>query len=124
VIAARRRLLAGAVCVLAGTALVGAVPAGAGPKPVRKTVKVFDNYFLPAKLTVPRGSTITWKWPSSDLAGDVHDVELDRRPRGVKKFASDPAASDYTFRRKFTVPGSYRVICTLHEEMTMTLRVR
>jgi len=70
------------LAILAGTAALAAAPAavGATPKPQKKTVKVLDNYFTPAKLTVNRSSTITWRWP--DDAGDTHDVVLTKGPPG------------------------------------------
>ena len=55
-------------------------------------MKLFDNYYLPLKLTVNKGSTITWKWPT-DIAIDVHDVKLKSGPPGVRKFQSEPASS-------------------------------
>jgi plastocyanin len=109
--------------VLAGVALFGAAPATAGSgKPQRKKVELGDNFYAPSKLTVNKGSTITWVWP--DEAIDVHDVKLSKGPKGVKKFQSDPASSGFTYKRKLKVPGLYRIVCTLHEEMTMTIRVR
>ena len=42
----------------------------------------------------------------------------------MKKFQSEAAATDYTYKRKLTVPGTYKLVCTLHEEMRMTVRVR
>ena len=83
-----------------------------------------DNFFSPKSLTVDRGSTITWKWPGADEAGDVHDVALTKGPKGVKKFQSEAAATDYTYKRKLTKSGTYKLVCTLHEEMRMTIRVR
>jgi plastocyanin len=109
--------------VLAGVALPGAAPAVAGSgKPQKKKVELGDNFYAPTKLTVNKGSTITWVWP--DEAIDVHDVKLDKGPAHVKKFHSEPAAGGYTYKRKLTVPGLYKIVCTLHEEMTMTIRVR
>jgi plastocyanin len=105
---------------LAGAALVAAPASAGGPQ--HKTVKVFDNYYLPAKLTVNRGSTITWRWPT--VAGDVHDVKLVSAPSGVKHFHSQPASSAYSFKRVLRKPGLYKLKCTLHEEMRMTIRVR
>jgi plastocyanin len=110
---------AAAVLVAAGVALVGAAPAHAG-----KTVRIYDNYFLKDELTVNRGAVVTWRWPGADEAGDVHDVKLKSGPKGVKKFQSEAAATDYTYRRRLKVPGRYRIVCTLHEEMTMKIRVR
>jgi plastocyanin len=90
----------------------------------KKTVKVGDNYFTPKTLTVSKGTTVTWKWPGFDEAGDVHDVKLKSGPKGVKKFQSEAASTDYSFKRKLTVPGTYKLVCTLHEEMKMTIKVR
>jgi len=59
-----------------------------------------------------------------EASGQVHDVKLKSGPKGVKRFHSDPAASDYTYRRTLTVTGTYKLVCTYHEEMTMTIRVR
>ena len=118
----RTTALAGAA--LAALGLIGASTAGAAraADPVKKTVKVRDNFYSPMKLTVPLNSTITWSWPS--VAGDVHDVYLGKRPEGVKRFHSELAASDYSFKRKLKVAGTYKVLCTIHEEMTMTVKVR
>jgi plastocyanin len=105
----------------AGVALLMcAAPAEAA----RKTVRIGDNYFLPDALRVARGTTVVWRWPGFDEAGDVHDVKLKSGPTGAKKFHSEAAATDYTFKRKLTVPGRYRIVCTLHEDMTMRIRVR
>jgi len=114
-----------AVVALAATAALLVAPAlGAGSaRPVRATVRIFDNYYAPARLTVPAGSTIVWKWPTD--VGDTHDVKLLKGPRGVRAFLSDPAAVGYVYRRKLTVAGRYAFICTFHEaEMTMTVTVR
>lgn len=114
------------IVVVAGLALAtaAAVPAAAGGgKPQKKTVKIADNYYSPTKLTVNKGSTITWKWP--DTTGDTHDVLLDKGPKGVKAFQSETAGSFYSYKRKLTTPGVYKIICTLHEqEMKMTITVR
>jgi plastocyanin len=111
------------IVVLTGVALVSATPAqAAAPKP--KTVRIYDNYFLKDSLRVKRGTMVTWRWPGFDEAGDVHDVKLKSGPRGVKKFHSEAAATDYSFKRRLKVAGKYRIVCTLHEEMRMTIRVR
>lgn len=115
-----QRLLVGST--LAALALVPAVDAGAKGKAPTKTVKIFDNYYEPAKLTVRQGTTVVWKWPA--VTGDSHDVTLEKGPKGAKKFQSEVAGSAYTYRRKLKVPGRYDIICTLHEEMTMKIVVR
>ena len=109
-----------AALLLAGVALLlSAAPAQAG-----KTVRIYDNYFLKDSLTVKRGAVVTWRWPGFDEAGDVHDVKLRSGPKGVKKFHSEAAATDYTFKRRLRTPGRYRIVCTLHDEMRMRIKVR
>ena len=98
-------------------ALVSAAPA-------TKTVDVGDNYYAPKTLTVKRNTSVTWKWPGFDQAGDVHDVKLGAGPKGAKKFQSESASTDYSFKRKLTVAGTYKLVCTLHHEMKMTIKVR
>ena len=107
--------------VLAGAALLSAAPAQGAAK---KTIHVGDSYFSPWTVTVKRGTTVTWRWPSFEEAGDVHDVKLASGPKGVKKFHSEAASTDYSFKRKLTVAGKYKLVCSLHHEMRMTVKVR
>ena len=110
------------LALAAAAALLCAAPAGAGA-PQRKSVKVLDNYFLPAKLTVEKDSTVTWKWSATETL-DVHDVKLKSGPPGVRRFQSEPATGGYSYKRKLRKPGRYEIVCTLHEEMAMTIKVR
>jgi plastocyanin len=130
-----------ALAVLAGVLVPAVAADGAlAPKPMKKSVSVKDNYYGPAKLTITRGSTVTWKWPSD--VGDSHDVKLAKKPTGAKftyvdgdtgkkvtrttfqspPFASGPAKFAVT---GFTKPGRYHLICTFHEtEMQMDITVK
>ena len=109
-----------AIAALAACALVPAT-AGAGAGPT-KTVTLHDDYYSPSKLTVKSGTTIKWVWASG--LTDTHDVMLDKHPRGVKRFMSDYAAGDYTFKRKLTTPGKYTFICDLHQGINMSVVVK
>lgn len=106
-------------CVAAVAWCAAAAPAAAAPA---REVVLQDNFYLPAKLTVKRGATVVWRWPDEPI--DVHDVKLRKGPKGVRRFHSEPAAGGYAFRRRLRRPGLYQIVCTLHEEMTMTVRVR
>jgi plastocyanin len=124
-----RRMQIGHLTAVIGALAAGGVLAAAGgagavvtAKPVHKSVKVGDNYFSPKKLTVPRDSTITWKWSSAN--SETHDVYLGKRPKGVKRFHSDPASSDFSYKRKLTKKGTYSLICTFHEGMSQKITVR
>ncbi len=109
------------IAVLAGAALLSAVPAQGASK---KTINLGDNYFTPKTVKVKRGTTVTWRWPGFEAGGDVHDIKLVSGPKKVKKFQSEAASTDYSFKRKLKVAGTYRLSCTLHEEMRMTVKVR
>jgi plastocyanin len=111
----------GLIGVLAGAALLSAAPVQGATK---KTVRLGDNYFAPKSMKVKRNTTVVWRWPGFEEAGDVHDVKLKSGPKGVKKFHSEAAATDYTFKRKLRKAGTYKIVCTLHEEMRMTIKVR
>ena len=113
-----KRSIAAAV----GVAVPAATPGVDGA--TKKTITLGDNYYSPKTVTVAKNTTVTWRWPGFEEAGDVHDVKLKTGPKGVKKFHSEGAATDYEFKRKLTVAGTYKIVCTLHEEMTMTVKVR
>ena len=113
-----RRILP--VALAAGAALLSAAPADAGAGKT-KTVKLYDNYFQPVDVKVAKGTTIKWKWPSDAI--DVHDVKLKKGPSGVKKFHSEPGSTGYVFKKTLKVKGTYKIVCTLHEEMTQTIKV-
>jgi plastocyanin len=122
-----RRTLSG-LAVLAGATALAVAPATAGTSAPTahaartKTVQIGDNYYAPATLKVRKGTYVRWRWP--DYGFDSHDVLLKKGPRGVKKFHSDFASSAYSYKRRLTVPGTYKIICTFHEaEMFMSIKV-
>jgi plastocyanin len=119
---ARLTAVLAALATGAALAFAGGAGAATAKKPVHKSVKVSDDVFSPKKLTVPVNSTIKWKWSSSN--SDTHDVYLSKRPKGVKRFHSDPAATDYSYKRKLAKKGTYTLICTFHENMTQKITVR
>jgi plastocyanin len=115
-----------AIVMLVGATAFAVAPAtlasGATKGKTRK-VSVNDNYYGPTKLTIHVGDTVDWHW--SDEITDVHDVSVKSAPKGVKKFHSDPLAAGDDFKRKLTKPGTYKIICTFHEEeMKMTVTVK
>ena len=111
------------VAALAVVALALAlVPASVARTSKTRTVTIGDNFYAPAKMTVKAGTTVNWKWP--DDTGDSHDVKLKSGPKKARRFHSEEAGSAYSFKRKLTVPGTYHIICTLHEEMVQTIIVK
>ena len=121
--------------VLTALALTGAAALAAAPaharraaattkKPPVKQIGVYDNYYLPAKLTVSRPTTFAWTW--TDQVNDIHDVKLIKAPKGEKKFQSLEGTAGYLYKRTLKTPGVYKFICTFHEadSMVMTITIR
>jgi plastocyanin len=111
--------------------LVGAAGFAAAPtalalgatKGKTRKVTVNDNYYGPSKLTVHVGDSVNWVW--SEDATDQHDVSVKSAPKKAKKFQSDTLVAGQHFKRKLTVAGTYKIICTFHEEeMKMTIVVK
>jgi plastocyanin len=108
--------------VAAGSLALALAGAGGALGSSSKVVKVGDDYFSPVKLTVKKGTKVRWAWLDGNQ--DNHDVRLKSGPKGVKKFKSDLAASDYSFSKKLTVPGTYKIYCSLHATMRETIVVK
>jgi plastocyanin len=92
---------------------VGAVPASAGST---RTIRVDDNVFKPASLTVSRGDTLRFRF-----VGDA--------PHNVTR-TSGPSFSRISNRRSGSISrrvrsrGTLRLTCTIHPGMDMRVRVR
>jgi plastocyanin len=115
-----------ATLALIGAAAFAAAPGlalAASTTGKTRKVSVNDNYYGPSKLTVHVGDTVQWKW--ADEVTDEHDVDVKSAPKGVKKFHSDLLVAGDSFKRKLTKAGTYKIICTFHEEeMKMTITVK
>src|SRR4051794_13717503 len=108
----KRVLVLVLVVALAGIAGAVAIPAFAATK----TVKIGDNFFKPRTVTVKRGTKVVWKWTGSA----PHNVTV---TKGPKRFHSRTQTSGHysaTPHRR----GTYRIVCTIHAGMAMTLKVR
>jgi plastocyanin len=71
-------------------------------------IVIGDFEFVPATLTVPVGTTITWA-NRDDEAHTVNSV--------TDTFKSSPLDTDDKFSFKFTAPGTYPYYCKLHPHM-------
>src|SRR5438128_493633 len=85
---------------------------GAGPSVEQDDqyqVKLDNVSFLPAALTVPAGTKVTWTH-HDDVPHSV--VSTDR------KFASPVLDTDEQFSYEFKDPGTYAYYCSIHPKMT------
>jgi plastocyanin len=101
-------LLAGLTQVLAGET---AVKVAASPA----TVNIDNFAFTPATLTVPAGTTVTWK-NEDDSPHRIGDKD------GTLKSAA--LDTDDTFSHTFAAPGEYPYICTIHPYMVGKIIVK
>ena len=81
-----------------------------------KSIKIGDNFFSPKTVTVKRGTAVVWKWTGSA----PHNVTV---TKGPKRFHSRTQTKG-TFKAVPHTKGTYRIVCTIHAGMAMTLKVR
>ena len=111
-LASRRALWAINLAVLATASLIAVGAAFAQPGDTAVTIKNFD--FHPMAVSVPVGATVTWK----NLDGEPHTVTSTNG-----SFRSEALDEDDTFTFRFTTPGVYKYLCTIHPKMVATVTV-
>jgi plastocyanin len=111
-----RKLLPLLLLAALAATLLAAVPALSK----RKTIEVDDDYFVregdPPTVRVNRNDTVVWQWEGRN----PHNVTVARGP--VRFKSRTQSSGDY--RKKVTRSGTYQIVCTIHANMRMTLRVR
>jgi plastocyanin len=107
----KKTLTALALTVVAAVAAF-VVPALAATK----TVTVKDSAFAPKSVTVKKGTKVTWKWTGTL----PHNVTV---TSGPKKFHSATQTKG-SFSQTLTKPGTYKIVCTIHQALGMTMTVK
>lgn len=79
------------------------------------TVTIKNFMFEPMSVTVPDGTTVTWK----NLDGEPHLVVS---TDGL--FRSPALDQGETFKYQFAKPGTYAIFCGIHPSMKATVVVR
>jgi plastocyanin len=88
------------------------VPTAGAQQGQTVTVMMQDNYFSPANITVPAGTTVTW-------------VQSGNNPHtttsydGLWDSGLLPGGSGQTFSFTFNTPGTYNYFCRPHEAQGM-----
>jgi len=81
-------------------------------------VKLTDQRFQPANVSVPKGTNVVWRFTGAGL----HNVMLASGPRLV---SSTNQRKGFRYVRKLHTPGTYKLFCYLHPiTMTQTIEVR
>ncbi len=103
-----KKLAVAAIAV--ATTAAAAIPSGAAT-----SVRVDDDVFRPGTVRVSKGATVRWRW----VGDSPHNVTV---TKGPVKFRSSTKRIG-TFTRTMRRRGTYRIVCTIHPGMDMTLRV-
>lgn len=88
-----------------------AVQAAAAPS---KTINVNDDFFKPQTVTVKKGTTLKFKFSG------FHNVEAD----GKSAFKNIPDRSSGTVARKANKKGNFKLLCSIHDGMSLKLKVK
>ena len=111
--APNRTFAAVTLVTFATASLAFAGAAFSAPGDTAVTIKNFD--FHPMAISVPAGATVTWK----NLDGEPHTVtSIDG------SFRSEALDEDDTYSFRFTKPGVYKYLCTIHPRMVATVTVK
>jgi plastocyanin len=110
VLTRRLRLIIVLTALLVGAFAVSALASSS------KTVKIGDNYYGPKSLTVGRGTKVTWKW----VGVLKHNVVVHTGPSSFSSRTQVRGSYSHTFTKR----GTYRLVCTVHPKMRMTVVVR
>jgi plastocyanin len=117
------RLPLAAVVAIAIPVLILAAPAsgGAGARASKEVarVSVKDDVFSPKVARVDSGGKVIWRWRGSN----DHNVRFRSAPKGAKRPRGSTIQDSGRFARSFSRRGTYRYVCTLHEDSGMKGRV-
>jgi plastocyanin len=79
-------------------------------------VKVADDMFVKSKLTVKKGTKVTWNWTGAQ----PHNVTV---TSGPAKFHSKTQTKG-TFSETLKKPGTYKIVCTIHQSLGMVMTIK
>jgi plastocyanin len=105
--------------VVASSAIGGQQSSSDVTQSVTKTVSVRDDLFSPSAARVPRGGKVVWRWRGDN----DHNVRFRSAPSGAKRPRGSSTQSSGRLARTFARRGTYRYVCTIHEDLGMKGRV-
>jgi len=98
-----------------GASASATASATGSPAPVAGNSVSIDNFaFVPATLTVPAGSTVTWT---------NHDEEPHTVAASDGSFHSPGMGTGATYSHTFPTPGKFDYVCSIHPSMHGTVVV-
>jgi plastocyanin len=111
-----KRLVVLPLAAAAALGLASLPTSGVAKASSSTSVKLRDNSFSPKTKTVKQNTTVVFTW-----AGHApHNVTV---AKGPVKFHSNTQTKG-TYKKRFTRKGTYRIVCTIHPGMELTLKVK
>ncbi|HEY0970140.1 MAG TPA: plastocyanin/azurin family copper-binding protein [Gemmatimonadales bacterium] len=80
-------------------------------------VRVENNVFAPATITVAAGTTVVWEWVAGSLNHNIVPVAPATIPS-----SPDTRDGPATYQVNFPTPGSYQYFCSVHGTATSGMR--
>ena len=109
-----------ATATVAGLVQVAIAMGGDANSAKTRGVSVRDDFFSPKRATIASRDRVRWTWRED---GD-HNVRFRKVPSGASKQPGAGTKTSGTFSRRFTRRGTYRYVCTIHEDSGMTGSVK
>lgn len=82
----------------------------AGSKTTAATVRLQNIAIKPSKVTIQRGSTVTWQW----LDGHIDTAHNVTSLPGGPQFKASATKQNGSYTVRFNTPGKYFYECTIH----------
>ncbi len=101
-----------------------ASPAGGAPASGQITIVGKDNVYEPTTVTIKAGQEVEIDFKNTGTT--VHNVIIQAKDQVGQDFNSDIAVNagqESKFKVKIDKPGTYKMTCTYHPEMTGELKV-
>ncbi|HZT64735.1 MAG TPA: plastocyanin/azurin family copper-binding protein [Acidimicrobiales bacterium] len=73
------------------------------PSPAPGNVVLLNSSFIPHRITIKAGQTVTWHWEDHNTPHDVSFGDF-----------GSPIQSDGTWSHTFDTPGTYNYVCGIH----------
>ncbi|HEY1447899.1 MAG TPA: cupredoxin family copper-binding protein [Caulobacteraceae bacterium] len=103
------------LCAVVAMAAIAPMALGQTTKPAGAAIVIKNFDFSPMTVTVPVGGQVTW----TNKDGEIHTVVgLDG------SFRSGGLDQDDSFTFRFTKPGTYAYVCSVHPRMKGQIIVR
>jgi plastocyanin len=112
-------LLVGAAALAVGLTVASAAGGADVGASATKSVSVKDDFFSPKAVRIASGGKVVWRWKGEN----DHNVKFRKVPAGATRPRGSTTKSSGRLARTFKKRGTYRYVCTIHQDLGMKGRV-